>query len=315
MSTKISDVIVPEVFNPYVLNRTTEKSALVRSGIIATNPELDKLAQAGGKILQMPHWNDLDGESQVLSDTTPLSVDKITTDQDQARMHMRGNAWGANDLAGALAGSDPMKAIGELVSNFWVRDEQRILVSTLKGIFTAASMSGNVYDISADSTNSVFTAKDFLKAQFKLGDAYDALTAIGVHSMTYAYMLELDMIQFVPDSQGMPIAKYRGLDIIVDDNMPTSGGVYTTYLFGRGALGFANGSPKVPTETDRDSLQGEDYLINRRHFVLHPRGVKWTETSVAGVSPTNAELETGTNWSRVYDNKKIRIVQFKHKLA
>lgn len=315
-TTKIADVIVPEIFNPYVINRVTDKSALVRSGIIATNPELDALASAGGKIIHMPHWNDLGGESQVLSDTVPLNVDKITTGQDQARLHMRGNAWGANDLAGALAGSDPMKAIGELVSDFWVRDEQRILIASLKGVFSAANMTGNIYDPSAATDGSeLFSSKGFLTAQFKLGDAYDALTAIAVHSMTYAAMLEKDMIEFIPDSQGKPIAKYRGLDIVVDDNMPVVGGVYTSYLFGRGAFGYANGSPKVPTETDRDSLQGEDYLINRRHFVLHPRGVKWNEASVAGVSPTNIEIATAANWTRVFDPKKIRVVQYKHKLG
>lgn len=239
-TTKIADVIVPEIFNPYVINRVTDKSALVRSGIIATNPELDALASAGGKIIHMPHWNDLGGESQVLSDTVPLNVDKITTGQDQARLHMRGNAWGANDLAGALAGSDPMKAIGELVSDFWVRDEQRILIASLKGVFSAANMTGNIYDPSAATDGSeLFSSKGFLTAQFKLGDAYDALTAIAVHSMTYAAMLEKDMIEFIPDSQGKPIAKYRGLDIVVDDNMPVVGGVYTSYLFGRGAFGYA----------------------------------------------------------------------------
>lgn len=36
--------------------------------------------------------------------------------------------------------------------------------------------------------------------------------------------------------------------------------------------------------------------------------------SVAGSSPTNAELSTGGNWERVYESKNVRIVQFKHKL-
>jgi hypothetical protein len=48
--------------------------------------------------------------------------------------------------------------------------------------------------------------------------------------------------------------------------------------------------------------------------VLHPRGVRWVGAP-AGVSPTNTEFETGTNWSRVYDPKQIRIVQFVHKIA
>jgi len=102
----------------------------------------------------------------------------------------------------------------------------------------------------------------------------------------------------------------------VDDGCPAADGVYTTYIFGPGAIALGNGNPVgfVATETARDSLAGEDYLINRKTLILHPRGVRWVGTA-AGVSPTNAELATGTNWNRVYENKAIRIVAFKHKLA
>ncbi|CAI3212891.1 putative phage coat protein (fragment) [Clostridium neonatale] len=101
--------------------------------------------------------------------------------------------------------------------------------------------------------------------------------------------------------------------VIIDDSCPTSAGEYTTYLFGEGAIGLGNGGAPVPTETDRDSLAGDDILINRKHYILHPRGVKWIG-SAAGSSPTNAELATGTNWSRVYEDKAIRMVKFVHKL-
>ncbi|MDK1720220.1 coat protein [Dellaglioa algida] len=313
--TRIADVIVPEVFNSYVINRTVDKNALVQSGIVAQNPELTKLAQAGGKIIQMPHWNDLSGESQELSDTDPLTVNKITTGQDQARLQMRGNAWSANDLAGALAGSDPMMAIGNQVADFWIADDQRILLKSAEGIFASAKMKDNVHDISTETGKAAnFSGAAFLDAQFKLGDAYNDLTAIGVHSQVYAYMRKLDLIDFIPDSQGKPIAHYQGLQLIIDDGIKPVGDVYTSYLFGKGAFGYANVGAPVPTETDREALAGNDILINRRHFVLHPRGVKWTEAKVVGTTPTYAELTTATNWERVFNPKKIRIVQFKHKI-
>ena len=316
MTTRLADVIVPEIFNPYVINKTVEKSILARSGIIATNPELNTLARAGGKLINMPHWNELGGESEVLSDVTPLSVNKITAGQDQARLHLRGKAWGANELTGALAGSDPMDAIASQVANFWAQDEQRMLIATLNGVFASDSMSSLVHDISGEATDNTFSTAGFLNAQFRLGDAYDNLTAIGVHSSTLQRMTELDLIQTDRDSVGNIIKSYRGFEIIVDDKTPydPSTGVFTTYLFGRGAIGYGEGVPVTPTETDRDSLQGDDILINRRSFVLHPRGVKWTETDVAGVTPTNAELANGSNWARVFDPKKIRIVAFRHKL-
>jgi len=102
--------------------------------------------------------------------------------------------------------------------------------------------------------------------------------------------------------------------VIVDDGCPVAAGVYTTYLFGEGAIGLGNGSAPVPTETDRDSLAGDDILINRQHFVLHPRGVKFNNASVVGSSPTNAEVEAAANWTRVYEKKNTRIIKFVHKI-
>jgi hypothetical protein len=129
--TLISDVIVPAIFNPYVIQRTAELSALVQSGIIVHNPELDRLASAGGKLINMPYWNDLTGDDEILSDSAALTPQKITASQDIAALLMRGKAWSSNDLAKALSGDDPMRAIGNLVAAFWARMRQKNLVATL----------------------------------------------------------------------------------------------------------------------------------------------------------------------------------------
>jgi hypothetical protein len=43
-------------------------------------------------------------------------------------------------------------------------------------------------------------------------------------------------------------------------------------------------------EMARDALNSDTFLVNRRRFILHPRGVKFTSASVAGANPTNPEL-------------------------
>lgn len=315
--TQIADVIVPSVFNPYVVQRTAELSALYSSGIIVPDSELDRLAQAGGRLINMPFWNDLTGDDEVLSDSDALTPEKIAAGQDVAALLMRGKAWSANDLAKALSGDDPMAAIGELVAAYWARRQQAILLSILKGVFLAASMSGNVLDISAGTGDAaLISGATFIDAQGKLGDAHEKLTAVMMHSATVAQLAKNDLIETVRDSEGKVVMKtFMGKQVIEDDACPQAAGVYTTYLFGSGAVGYGEGSAPVPTETDRDSLAGDDVLINRRHFILHPRGVKFTDTSVAGPSPTNVELATAANWLRVYENKNIRIVKFVHKLA
>lgn len=315
--TQITDVIVPAVFNPYVIQRTMELSELVQSGIISNDPELDALAQGGGKLINMPYWNDLTGDDEVLSDNDALTPAKITAGQDVAALFLRGKAWSVNDLAHILAGSDPMAAIGDLVATYWARQRQKLLFSMLKGVFAASSMSGNVHDISGGSGSAaVISGEAFLDAKQKLGDASDALTAISMHSAAFTTLQKQNLIEFIPDAEAkVQIPTYMGRRVIVDDGHPVSTGVYTSYLFGPGAIGLGNGMAKVPTETDRDSLAGDDILINRQAFVLHPRGVKFTANTVAGATPSNAECEIAANWSRVYENKAVRIVKFVYKLA
>jgi len=315
-STKIADVIVPSVFNPYVVEKSTELSALFESGIIATVGELNVFGQKGGTTVAMPFWKDLTGAEEILSDVVPLGVDKITTGQDIAVLHARGKAWGVNDLAEALSGDDPMAQIAALVGDFWQRRWQTMLINILTGIFASASMSGNIHDISAAAApDNIISANSVVDAMYKLGDASQRLTAFAMHSAVVAVLVKQGLIDFKEDRDGNPtLPYYMGKRVIQDDGMPVTGGVYTSYLFGAGAIGYADGGAPTPTETDRDSLAGEDILINRRHFVMHPRGIAWIGTAT-GVSPTNAELAIGTNWNRRYSPKNIRIVQFKHKIV
>lgn len=175
-------------------------------------------------------------------------------------------------------------------------------------------MSGNVHDISATTGADVIDGSTFLDAAQKLGDAKDRLTAILMHSAVETALAKKDLIEYVRESDANPrVPYYMNKRVIVDDGLSASEGVCTSYLFGEGAIGRGEGGAPVPTETDRDSLAGDDILVNRRHFILHPRGIAFTGTPAAA-SPTNAELSTTTNWTRKYENKNIRIVQFKHKI-
>lgn len=315
--TQIADVIVPEVFNPYVVKRTNELSALSQSGIISNNPELDALASGGGKLINMPYWNDLDGDDEVITDNGALTPAKITAGQDAAALFIRGKAWSVNDLAGLLAGSDPMAAIGDLVATYWSRRRQALLFAMLDGVFGVSAMSTNIHDISAGAgAAAVLGAETILDGKQKLGDAAWKLTAISMHSAVYTHLQKQNLIEFVEDSVAkIQIPTYLGYRVIVDDGHRINAGIYESYLFGNGAIGLGNGTHPYPTETDRDKLAGDDILINRQAFVLHPRGVAFTNNTVVGATPSNAEVALAANWNKVYDTKDIRIVKLKYKLA
>lgn len=316
MATKIADVIVPEVFNPYVVERTAELTALYLGGIISTDAQLNRLATAGGTSINMPFWNDLQGQSQLLDDNTALTPKKINANRDLARLHLRGDAWGVNDLAEALSGDDPMGTIGDLVAEYWARDFQRIIIASLQGVFasnaannaTAEYPAGDmVFDAAAPV--SVDAIVDVLGT---MGDAEGGLTAIAMPSSVHRALKKARALDD-PARTGevLSLPSIDGKSIIVDDGCPVVGGIASCYLFGQGAIGMGTGSAPTPTETDRDSLAGEDYLINRNHFVMHPRGVKFTGANMAGLTPSNVELADAANWERVYERKNVRLAELK----
>ena len=106
--TTLQDVIIPELFNPYVVNRTMELSALLQSGIITNNAEFDTLASQAAPTANMPFFEDLTGESEQVIEGQDLEDNKITSNKDVAAIIRRAKMWSATDLSAALAGSDPV---------------------------------------------------------------------------------------------------------------------------------------------------------------------------------------------------------------
>ena len=331
--TLVADIIVPTEFEKYAIERTAQLSVFVQSGIIEHAPEFDLLAGSGGRTVEMPFWKDLTATRQLLSDSASLTVNKITSDKDTARIHNDAQAWSVNHLAKVISGDDPMQAIVDLVGDYWARTEQGLVISSLKGVFGSASMAGNKLSIASETAAGVtadtrLTGATFVDATVKLGDRGDRLTAIAMHSATEGALRKLDLIDFLPDSEGKPKVKtFQGRAVIVDDSMPvragtTDGLVYTSYLFGVGAFGkgaasldsapLQGGIGTEGVELARVALDSDTILINRRRHILHPRGVRFNSASVAGDSPTNAELETAANWTRVYENKNVRMVAIEH---
>lgn len=329
--TTLQDVIVPELFNPYVINRTMELSALVQCGIIENNSEFNALASQAAPTVNMPFFQDLTGESEQIIEGVDLEENKITSAKDVAAIIRRAKMWSATDLSAALAGSDPMAAIASLVAGFWARDMQKELIAELSGIFgtvpadaggeAQTRLASNLLDISAKTGAAAnWSGQAFIDAEQLLGDAKAQLTGICMHSATEAYLKKQNLIETVQPSNDVAFGTYQGKRVIIDDGCPAEKGVYTTFLFGNGAIALGNGSPvrDIPTEMDRAKRKGSgvDYLINRKTMILHPRGIAWQNANVAKTEgPSRVEIADPANWKPVYEPKQIRIVAFKHKLG
>lgn len=317
---------IPQLFLEYQQEEIQDRNALVNSGLMVTNDAIQAEFAKGGKTIDLPFFGDLSGDSEVLDDTVGLTPSVLAGDIQTGVRNSRGRAWSASDLAGELAGSDPMQAIARRTGQYWVRDMQKVMINVLRGLF--ASGGPLVSSHSVGGTGTALSQGLLVDAIAKLGDAGQELTGVIMRSPVYYALMKLDLIEPASttsqldtrlSAQRLELGTYLGRPVFVDDTLPTEAGTgsgsgsaaHHTYFFGPGAFAYATAPTKTPVETDRDTLKGVDFLINRTHYLVHPNGISWTGNA-AGNAPTNAELATGSNWSKVFtDDRNIRLTQLR----
>ena len=326
--TKITDVVVPEVFDLYVQQLTEEKSRLVQSGAVARDAKLDGDLAGGGLTFNSPSWKDLDNDADNVStdvDTSDSSPNKIGSATEIAVRLSRNSSWSSMDLAAALAGSDPMTAIANRVAAYWVRRAQVAFIATMTGVFA-----DNDANDSGDYTNDVkgggyvagvtdFSAEAYLDAKVTMGDSMEDLAMIMVHSIVFNRMQKNNLIDFIPDSNGVVnIPTFLGALVIIDDGMPVSTGIHESWLFGGGAMRWGVGLPRVGTEIDRQPAAGDgggqEVLFNRNEWTFHPVGHAFVAGTIASGGPGNGaganDLGAATSWNRVFtERKQIKVAR------
>ena len=101
---------------------------------------------------------------------------------------------------------------------------------------------------------------------------------------------------------------YFGEGTLAANDYVVAGTQYVTYVLGDGAFDYENIGAKVPYEMSRDPKTngGQDTLYSRQRKVFAPYGISYIRSSQASLSPTNAELENGANWSLVHNGASTK---------
>jgi hypothetical protein len=333
MATLRSDIIIPEIFTPYVIEQTTLRDAFLASGVVQPMAELN--ATEGGDYINVPFFKaNLSGDFEVLTDSTSLTPGKITADKQVGVILHRGRAFESRDLAALAAGADPMAAIGAKIADYVAHQRQKDLLACLAGVFgavedtTGAAFIDLTIDGATGDSPTVLSPRHVAEARSLLGDQGDKLAAVAMHSKVYYDLVERKAIDYVStlDARGTTstqsggsiagayggdnsVPTYMGLRVIVSDDVQTNGTgattEYATYFFTQGAI--ASGEQMgMQTETDRDILAKSDAMSIDLHYCYHPVGSKWGVTTS---NPTRTQLATVGNWSKVYETKNIGIVR------
>ena len=312
--TKVTDVIVPQRFDPYFRQMTEKKLRLAQSGAMAQSPQIAEKLRGGGLTFSVPSWDPVDRDSaeEIVSDneaqlSTPAKL--TSAEEKQVRLY-RHKSWSSMRLASALAGSDPMGAIADQASSYWAFRLQAAAIATLQGVFadnTANDSDDYTHDASGSSYAegvTTFKASHVIDALGTMGDSWQDIALIAMHSTVFQRAQKENLIVFREDSQAnVVIPTYMGREVLVLDEMPSSGGVYETWLFGAGALQYATISPEETatenapgTEIDRKPDAGygggQDVLVAGQlaEQLRCPR--RWRPRSLPPATPTWAPPRT-----------------------
>jgi len=344
-TTQLADLQFGPEYVSYTQEKAIELNAFVQSGVAEVDPQLDSLAGGQGGTYDLPFYKDLSKADPNISsddDTVIGARKKITTGMQAARLHMYNNIWSASDLSTALIADDPMDAIGRLTAGYWATWGQKMVLQSALGILAdniandAGDMLVNIAtinDASGGAAARKLQATTLIDGLQTMGDAKNAIRAIGVHSVVHASLQKQGVLQehFDAETSELLFETLMGKRLIVDDAMPvglesindgagaSNKTVYTSVLFGAGAFKLGKGVPKKPVAIDRDEKAGNgggvEDLIERKHVIVHPVGYKWTNSSVAAVpGATSAELATAANWDRVFNRKNIPLAFIKSRL-
>jgi hypothetical protein len=326
--TKIADIYEPVPFEQAIQEAAVEKNAFIQSGVMVNDARIAGMANVGGSTGDIPFYNAVTAdEPDYVTDndatsSTPAKIGSGKQKYHTANMH---KSWSTMDLARELALADPVEAITVGIGGYWATHYEKRIIQSSMGVLAnnvAADSSDMLFTVATDAAGAITDAERIsgdvvIEGGATMGDAASMLSLIAVHSVVFKKMQKDNLITTIPNAENnsffnLYLNKYT---IIVDDSLPAVAGsnriTYTSILYAAGAMAYGEGSPTQASELEREASAGngggQDILHSRKTAIILPYGTSFLAVSVAGQSPTLAELATAGNWDRVYNRKNVNM--------
>ena len=300
-----------------------KKDELIKSGALVASAEIKNLlsSQTGSYYAKIPMYGRIGGTAVNYDGGTDIQSSNMETFTRGVQAFGRAAAWTERDFSvDVTAGVDFMSEIAKQVSEYKDDLNTEVLLSILKGIFAMtddegrAFVEGHTHDISGEIDADVAATSLNTAIQKACGDKKQKFSLVIMHSAVATNLENMQLLHYLKytDANGVQrdlnIGTWNGKTVLVDDGMPTEVASdhtkYTTYVFGQGAIEFADLGAKVPFEMSRDPKTngGEDTLYWRERICYAPKGFDFVGKP-ATLSPTNEEFENGANWALVSNGK------------
>lgn len=316
----------PEVFTDYIQEADPVHTSIINSGVLRVSPEISDVLTNKNNVFTVPNYSPLSGDALNYDGETDNTPQEITGAKQTGMAFRRMKAWQDQDFTRELTGADPLGDVARKVAYFQQKNNQKELLAVIDGALGVTGLESHIKDISTGDevqAENRLGADTFLDAaQEALGDNFDDLVMVAMHSRVYTNLLKLQLVNNIattPDAYsrgvqfGLLLNKYL---VMVDDSLTTGTSsdktTYSTYLLGEGAIATArNVRIDRPNYVDYDpkSKGGINSLYTKWGMALHPLGLSFNTQNVAKNSPSREELGNKANWSKVWDAKNIKLAK------
>lgn len=325
-------------FNPqafkYAVDRVPnlKTNELKKSRALVGNQDIRDVfgSQNGTAYVKIAMRGLADGDAVNYDGQTDITASSTKTFEQGVVVVGRAKGWVEKDFSYDVTGGvDFMDNIAQQIAEYKDGLDQNTLLSVLAGIFKMTGAKNvefvdkHTTDISGETANTVTSVTLNSATNKACGANKKKFTLVFMHSDVATNLENLNLLEHLKytDANGitrpLDLGTWNGKLVVIDDTMPTeevpetaSGAgdgyiKYTTYVLGDGAISFEDIGVKKPYEMDRNPEKngGEDTLYIRQRKVFAPKGISYEKTSQATLSPTDAELANGANWSLVHSGE------------
>ena len=312
--TALGDVLQRTPISDYIAAMLPDATAFANAGIL--NTQFSPLLAGGGSSVEIRRFT-VDATASELDDGSTSEGNKLSSYKDIAVVTRRKRVRGVDfQTVAALGGDAVAMEIANESAYYWGRDIDTALSKVCTALFDASNgvIRTTHKSAKAAASGAIVTANYPLLIDLaKLGgDAMQEYRYLVAHPNVWA--------DLVKDSAAKPLANpavggsalqaagtFAGWQVFLSDRVPTSGSspykIYSTFLFKPGALGLM-WQQNVVTRTQYDAYKNADIITQSVAYAPHVFGVKWSGTASSAAGPTDAELATATNWTKVATNDK-----------
>lgn len=318
-----------------VAGEFTQRLGFLTGGALVEAPDNMIGGNDKGYTTTFTAWDTLTGDADTITGSYTTTVNSFGTWKDICVWTEKEKAWGQEQIVNVVTGNDGMNEVARQIAEYVAGQVHAQAMSVLSGVFSVEL--GTTHSTGTDYTGSTIDGAGVLAAKLKLGDNQDmlkiALMNSKVHNDAVANGTITSQIQGVSNEmfRSGNLGSLYGMIPVQTDKLTATSSVYPSYFCAPGAMVYKLRPRSASSQTNGNLTQisvngfnielerhrvaltngGQDVLIVRWSSTAHVLGVQYDGSGTA-TNPTNAQLATAANWTKVApDDKLIRIVELK----